>query len=128
MQFLSRLRHGGISMADVLAMRSEYRLQQWAQVVKACNASGLSNREYCRQHNISEKTYYYWVRRLRQAAASQIEARTPTLVQLEPAQPASRQETDDMLYIRFRGAELTLPGRTDMDTVAALLKSIQRND
>ena len=37
-------------------------------------------------------------------------------------------EADDMLYIRFRGAELTLPGRTDMDTVAALLKSIQRND
>ena len=115
-------------MAEVLALRSEYRLQQWAQVVKACNASGLSNREYCRQHNISEKTYYYWVRRLRQAAASQIEARTPTLVPLDPAQQASRQETDDMLYIRFRGAELTLPGRTDMDAVAALLKSIQPND
>ena len=115
-------------MAEVLALRSEYRLQQWAQVVKSCNTSGLSNREYCRQHNISEKTYYYWVRRLRQAAASQIEARTPTLVPLDPAQQASRQETDDMLYIRFRGAELTLPGRTDMDAVAALLKSIQRND
>ena len=115
-------------MADVLAMRSEYRLQQWAQVVRECNTSGLSNREYCRQHNISEKTYYYWVRRLRQAAASQIEARTPTLVPLDPAQQASSQEADDTLYIRFRGAELTLPGRTDMDAVAALLKSIQRND
>ena len=101
-------------MADVLAMRSEYRLQQWAQVVKSCNTSGLSNREYCQQHNISEKTYYYWVRRLRQTAASQIEARTPTLVPLDPAHQTSRQETDDMLYIRFRGAELTLPGRTDI--------------
>ena len=115
-------------MADVLAMRSEYRLQQWAQVVKSCNTSGLSNREFCRQHQIAEKTYYYWVRRLRQAAASQMEDQTPTLVPLDPAQPAFPQETDDMLYIRFRGAELTLPGRTDMDTVAALLKSIQRND
>ena len=114
-------------MADALALRSEYRLQQWAQVVKACNASGLSNREFCRQHQIAEKTYYYWVRRLRQAAASQIEARTPTLVPLESAPQPARQETDDMLYIRFRGAELTLPGRTDMDIVAALLKSIQRN-
>ena len=45
-------------MADVLAMRSEYRLHQWAQVVKACNASGLSNREFCRQNQIAEKTYY----------------------------------------------------------------------
>ena len=115
-------------MADVLAMRSEYRLQHWAQVVKSCNTSGLSNREFCRQHQIAEKTYYYWLRRLREAGASQMEDRTPTLIQLDPAQPASPQETDDMLYIRFRGAELTLPGRTDMDTVAALLKSIQRND
>ena len=115
-------------MAEVLALRSEYRLQQWAQVVKSCNTSGLSNREFCRQHQIAEKTYCYWVHRLRQAAASQVEDRTPTLVPLNPAQQASRQETDDMLYIRFRGAELTLPGRTDMDTVAALLKSIQRND
>ena len=115
-------------MADVLAMRSEFRLQQWAQVVRECNTSGLSNREFCRQHQIAEKTYYYWVRRLRQAAASQVEDRTPTLVPLDPAQQASRQETADMLYIRFRGAELTLPGRKDMDTVAALLKSIQKND
>ena len=115
-------------MADVLAMRSEYRLQQWAQVVRECNTSGLSNREYCRQHNISEKTYYYWVRRLRQAAASQMEDQTPTLVPLDPAQPAFPQEADDMLYIQFRGADLTLSGRTDMDAVAALLKSIQRND
>ena len=115
-------------MADVLAMRSEYRLQQWAQVVKACNASGLSNREYCRQHQIAEITYYYWLRKLREAGASQMEDWTPTLVPLDPAQQTSRQETDDMLYIRFRGAELTLPGGTDMDTVAALLKSIQRND
>ena len=125
---MSKLRHGGMNMAEVLALRSEYRLQQWAQVVRECNTSGLSNREYCRQHNISEKTYYYWVRRLRQAAASQIEARTPTLVPLEPAPAAACPEADDMLYIQFRGADLTLPGRTDMDTVAALLKSIQRND
>ena len=115
-------------MADVLALRSEYRLQQWAQVVKSCNTSGLSNREFCRQHHIVEKTYYYWLRRLREAGAFQMEDRTPTLVPLEPAPQPARQETDDLLYIRFRSAELTLPGRTDMDTVAALLKSIQQND
>ena len=115
-------------MAEVLALRSEYRLQQWAQVVKACNASGLSNREYCRQHNISEKTYYYWVRGLRRAAAAQTKAQIPILVPLETSQAPACPEADDMLYIQFRGAELTLPGRTDMDTVAALLKSIQRND
>ena len=35
-------------MADVLAVRDEYRAQHWAMVVQECAASGLSNREFCR--------------------------------------------------------------------------------
>ena len=110
-------------MTEVLAIRLEYRLQQWAQVVKDCNASGLSNREYCRQHDISEKTYYYWIRRLRQAAASQMSAE-PTLVPLN-SETSKEKAAEDLLQIQFRGAELTLPSGVDLDAVASLLKSIQ---
>lgn len=110
-------------MADVLALRTEYRLQQWAQVVKECSASGLSNREFCRQNHISEKTYYYWIRRLRQAAASQMAAE-PTLVPLNSKVPEEKSETD-MLQIKFRSAELMLPAGVDLDAVTALLKSVQ---
>ena len=39
------------------------------------------------------------------------------MVPLEPAQAPTCPEADDMLYIRFWGAKLTLPGRTDMATV-----------
>ncbi len=52
-------------MADVLAVRDEYRTQNWAMVIQECSNSGLSNREFCRQRGISEKTYYYWLRKLR---------------------------------------------------------------
>ena len=47
-------------MADVLAVRDEYRLQEWVQLYKRCRESGLSNREFCRQNGIAEKTFYYW--------------------------------------------------------------------
>ena len=50
------------------------------------------------------------------------EAAVPQLVQLEPA-PALAQ--DDVLQIQYRGAELKLPAGVDMDTVAALLRSLQ---
>ena len=53
-------------MADVLAVRDEYRAQQWAMVIQECASSGLSNREFCRQHGISEKSFYYWQQKLRQ--------------------------------------------------------------
>ena len=104
-------------MADVLAVRDEFRAQQWAMVVQECAASGLSNREFCRQHGISEKSFYYWKRTLRTQI---IEAAAPKLVPLQPS-----PESEDMLQIQYRGAELKLPTGVDMDAVAALLRSLQ---
>ena len=106
-------------MTDVLAVRDEYRAQNWAMLIQECNNSGLSNREFCRQRGISEKTYYYWLRKLRSQMA---EVAGPQLVQLEPA-PVPVQE--DILQIQYRGAELKLPAGVDMDAVAALLRSLQ---
>ena len=106
-------------MADVLAVRDEYRAQNWAMVIQECNSSGLSNREFCRQRGISEKTYYYWLRKLRSQMA---ELTAPQLVPLDPA-PVPIQ--DDVLQIQYRGAELKLPAGVDMDAVAALLRSLQ---
>ena len=106
-------------MADVLAVRDEYRAQNWTMVIQECSNSGLSNREFCRQRGISEKTYYYWLRKLRCQMA---EVAGPQLVQLEPA-PALAQ--DDVLQIQYRGAELKLPTGVDMDAVTALLRSLQ---
>ena len=104
-------------MADVLAVRDEYRAQNWAMVIQESSSSGLSNREFCRQRGISEKSFYYWQRKLRQQI---IETSVPQLVQLDTV-PAS----DEMLQIRYRGAELKLPESVDMDAVAALLRSLQ---
>lgn len=104
-------------MADVLAVRDEYRAQTWALLIQECNNSGLSNREFCRQRGISEKSFYYWLRKLRSHMA---EAAGPQLVQLD-----SVPVQNDMLQIQYRGAELKLPASVDMDAVAALLCSIQ---
>ena len=104
-------------MADVLAVRDEYRAQTWAMLIQECNNSGLTKREFCQQRGISEKSFYYWLRKLRSQMA---EASGPQLVQLEPT-----VISDDMLQIQYRGAELKLPAGVDIDAVAALLRSIQ---
>ena len=67
-------------MADVLAVRDDYRAQAWAIRIQECSNSGLTNREFCRQRGGSEKSFYYWLRKLR----SQIsEAAGPQIVQLD---------------------------------------------
>ena len=104
-------------MADVLAMRDEYRAQTWAMLIQECNDSGLTKREFCQQRGISEKSFYYWLRKLRSHMA---ETAGPQLVQIDPV-PVQ----NDMLEIQYRGAEFKLPAGVDIDAVAALLRSVQ---
>ena len=104
-------------MADILAVRDEYRAQQWAKLIQECKASGMSNKDFCIQRGVSEKSFYYWQKKLR---TKLLEAAAPQLVQLE-----STSEAAELLQISFRGAELTLPVGVDMDAVSAILRSIQ---
>lgn len=105
-------------MEDVLQVRNDYRLQQWRQIIRQCQQSGLSNRDYCKQNGISEKTFYYWLRKLRSAA---VEVSLPQIVRLDEAQAA-----DDMIRIQFRNANLTLPGDTNANAIAGVLHSLQQ--
>ena len=86
-------------------------------LIQECNTSGLTKREFCQQRGISEKRFYYWLRKLR---TQMVESAVPRLVPLESV-PAE----EDILQIQYRGTELKLPAGVDMDAVAALLRSIQ---
>ena len=104
-------------MADVLAVRDEYRARTWAMLIQECKASGMTNKDFCLQRGVSEKSFYYWQRKFREQV---IEATAPQLVPLEPL-----PKQTELLQISFRGAELKLPAEVDMDAVSALLRSIQ---
>jgi len=104
-------------MADVLTVRDEYRAQQWAMLIQECKVSGMSNKEFCIQRGVSEKSFYYWQKKLR---TKLVEAAAPQLVQLEAVSVPT-----ELLQISYRGAELKLPVGVDMDAVSAILRSIQ---
>ena len=109
-------------MADVLAVRNEYRLQSWMEIIRECEESGLSNREFCFQRGISEKTYYYWLRKVRAAAATVIE---PQLVRVDNP---TMSGTEQMIEIRYDRAELRLPEDVDLKALAAFLNALRRHD
>ena len=104
-------------MADVLAVRDEYRAQQWAMLIQECKSSGMSNKEFCMQRGVSEKSFYYWQKKLR---TKLLEAAAPQLVQLDTVSVQT-----ELLQISFSGAEQSLPVGVDMDAVSAILRSIK---
>ena len=109
-------------MEDVLAVRDEYRLQRWAEIIRECQASGLTNREFCTQRGIPEKKYYYWLRKVREAAA---EAAEPQLVRLDESSESPKRQR---IEIRYGEAELKLPEDVDLKAVSVLLNALRRHD
>lgn len=105
-------------MENMLAVRNDLRLQNWTEVIRAKQESGLTNREFCAQNGIAEKTYYYWLRKVRQDT---LECTSPELVRLEDARPVS----DHTIRIQYGSAELNLPDNVDLAAVAALLDSLR---
>ena len=56
-------------MAEVMQVREAYRVEQWRQLMQQRKDSPLNNREFCAQQGISEKSYYYGCRSIRDIAA-----------------------------------------------------------
>ena len=71
-------------MSEIMEIRQQVRLSQWSEMVREREESGLSIREFCAGKAISPKTYYYRLRKLREAA---IEASTPEIVQVDIPEP-----------------------------------------
>ena len=54
------------------AIAAEYRLQQWAGIMQDCKESGLSIKAYCENAGIHQNTYFYWQKKLREAACEEL--------------------------------------------------------
>ena len=53
--------------------KQEYQLQAWSSMVRQQKASGLNIKSWCRENGVPENTYYYRLRKIRQAACNALE-------------------------------------------------------
>ena len=43
----------------------EIRVKEWSKIIQDCYTSGLTQKEWCMQNHINEKSFYYWQRVIR---------------------------------------------------------------
>ncbi len=109
---------------DTQKVTAEYRLSQWMQVIQEQQSSGQNIKDFCQSRGISKNRYFYWQRKLRQAACTK-------LVKLEkPADCAPKgwmqltqgQEMNETLEIEICGCRVTVNAGTEPE----LLKKVCR--
>ena len=104
-------------MSDALEARNRYRMEEWAQIISQCRASGLSNREFCRQNGIPEKTFYYRLKKLREKAAEN----EITLCRLETeSSPCAGCD----VRLKYHGADIEVSKNTDSDALKLALRAL----
>lgn len=117
---------------DVQKVTAEYRLSQWAQVIKERQESGQTIKDFCEEKGISRHKFFYWQNKLRKIACRELVKTekpgrniTPNgWVQLAPKQ---EQHMKGALLIEINGCHITVDGDTDTELikkVCRVLKSL----
>jgi transposase-like protein len=71
-------------MINTREIAEEYRLSHWAQITHERAESGLSIKAFCRERGLHQNRYFYWQRKLREAACKE----------LVPAVKSRREKTE----------------------------------
>jgi len=101
----------------------QIRMQQWAQIIRAKNESGLTVKDYCENNSISENAYYYWLRKIR---ASAIEAAGGQFAELAvPAEPQADASGTAGVTIEMNGARLLVSDAGCRDTLTMVLEVLR---
>ena len=115
---------------------SQARLANWVSMIRDQKASGHSVPEWCREHDVTENQYYYWLRNARktvlatvQASKEEIsESAEPEFVKvdlplMEPPQQVS--DTNDEIALQIQRGRLKIEVRNDAsDRILRFLKEV----
>ena len=107
-------------------MSKQERLENWTARIMACRSSGMTVRAWCQENGLSEKTYYYWQKRLFQTLSEQQQAiRQPAFAEITPT-PTVRPSGGVAVMVRISGVEAEIYNGADavaVETVLRILKS-----
>lgn len=86
----------------VTDFKTQMHMQEWAKLIETRQDSGLSIKAWCRQNNLPESQYYYYLRKLRLAACESF--------------PAERQDRPQFALVpnHARVSNSAVPGRSNI--------------
>ena len=106
-------------MDTKLATR-QIRIQQWAAIFKDRTSSGLKVDDYCQQHDISRDAYYYWLRKVKEAALTQ-----SGFVEINPLQLIPDTKDKPQLVVDINGIKLDIHEGTSMDLLSQVIQVLK---
>ncbi len=107
---------------DIAKITNDFRLSEWLQVMKEHKVSGMTVNNFCNSRGIRRHSFYYWQRKLREAASSEISERTEADLAAPSGWLQLKQENDseDTIEVTINGFSINV----SIDTNPELLKKV----
>ena len=105
---------------DTRLATRQIRIQQWAAIIKDRTSSGLKVDDYCQQHDISRDAYYYWLRKVKEAALSQ-----SGFVEINPSQLVPDTKDIPRLVADINGIKLDIREGASMDLLSQVIRVLK---
>ena len=105
---------------DTRLATRQIRIQQWAAIIKDRTSSGLKVDDYCQLHDISRDAYYYWLRKVKEAALSQ-----SGFVEINPSQLVPDTKDIPRLVADINGIKLDIREGASMDLLSQVIRVLK---
>lgn len=121
-------------MDKIANVKAQLRLQEWAQIISDCQSSDMTVAAWCEINNINIKTYYYWLRKVRnhtlehtpaltEKLPAPVEDKPVTFKRLEVESPVSGMQP--AVIVHLGNATVEISAGTDRQTVEAVLQALK---
>ena len=109
-------------MDKITEAKKQVKLRNWLMMYSEYQASGQTVRQWCANNNITPKTYYYRLRKLREDALKQEQHEiVPVRDSVEETPPT---DNAGVIRINGRGINAELPQDISPELLTAFLKGL----
>ena len=112
--------------SEIAMVKKNVRLQEWNRQIEEQKSSGLSVREWCQQHGINPKTYYYHLRKVREECLRSGKAEN-TQEKKEPERavvPILTAPSGENITMEKNGLRITFPESISADILIAVVDKL----
>lgn len=121
-------------MNQLTVASHNHKIQLWLSRIKECRSSNQTVAEWCSEHDVSIKTYYYWMRKIKSEAFEALPAErkskmlshapNPSFAQV-PLSPKSKPDTC-AIKLQVGDLSLEIQNGADSQTVEHTLRAIRK--
>lgn len=108
-------------MSKIASVKNEVKLRQWEEMVQCRTESGLTVTDWCTENGINIKTYYYRLRRVREAMCSDVKTHEIVPITPEP----EPEESNDRIEIIVGKARIIVPDKFNSETLRQVIEVLR---